>query len=69
MQQSPLRRSVLFLGFSIAVAMFAFVTGDSLTAGVQDLGLLARHTVTTAQTVQNSLTGGNTCVIFRFVAS
>jgi hypothetical protein len=67
MQRSPLRRSVEFLAFSIVVALIAFSAGDTLTMAVRDL-VHPSH-ASPGSAMKNPLKGGNTCVVFRFVAS
>ena len=68
MQRSSLRRSVEFLAFSIVVALIAFSAGDTLTMAVHDL-IRPSHASPASPSMGSTLKGGNTCVVFRFVAS
>ncbi len=66
MQRSRFQRTMRFLAFSFAVGLGAFFLGGTVTLAVN--GLRESHPSQTAKSMQSNLEGGNTCVIYRFVA-
>ncbi|MEJ0047505.1 MAG: hypothetical protein WDN04_16350 [Rhodospirillales bacterium] len=69
MRQTPLQRSMHFLGFSVAVAMAAYGLEDFTKMTVRDWRHAMVESARAAGNLQTTLQGDSTCFTFHIVAT